>query len=271
MGDPCRPDQVVVVDNSEGAAARAAAVDVTAAAGADLVDGGGNLGFAAGCNRGASALRGCGSVLFINQDAELGPGGLAPLLSVLADHRQWAAANPLITTPEGRVWFAGGRLDPWLARLRFPSFGHPSTSIVRDRPVDTDWLNGCALLVRAEAWDRIGGFDEGFFLYWEDVEWSQRARQAGWRLGVSPTAEVVHHRGPGDGLRTLTPVAVEHGIASRLRYLRHHLERRHRPTAWLYTVVNTLRLVALAGRHGQQPMATVLRAAATGLRRGLTG
>ena len=271
-GDPCRPDEVVVVDNSEGEADRAAAASLTASAGARLVDGGGNLGFAAGCNLGASTLRGCGSVLFINQDAELGPGGLAPLLDGLADHPRLAAVNPLITTPEGRVWFAGGRLDPWMARLRFPSFGRPSSCISRKRPLDTGWLNGCALLVRSAAWDEVGGFDERFFLYWEDVEWSQRAREAGWELEVNPAAEVIHHRDiGGDGLRTLTPVAIEHAIASRLLFVRHHLERRHRPTGGLYTAVNAVRLVGLGWRHGDHSIAVTLRAAATGVRRGLTG
>lgn len=276
IGGRRSPDRIVVVDNSEDQASRTAAAAVADRAGAVLVDPGRNVGFGAGCNRGAAAIDGCDSYLFINQDAEIGVDGLEMLVEALDREPGLGAINPLIVTQDRRVWFAGGGYVPSLARLTLPAFGEPSALVTSTDDsrlgAETDWLNGCALLVRAEAWGQVGGFDERFFLYWEDVELSLRMADAGWSLGLEPGTEVVHHRNTqGDGLRTLTPLAIEHAIASRLLFVRHHLGRRHRLTAWPYTVVNALRLFALAARHQGPPFRRHVRAVAAGLRRGMGG
>ncbi|MEL6985834.1 MAG: hypothetical protein AAFO29_25620, partial [Actinomycetota bacterium] len=184
--------------------------------------------------------------------------------------------NPLIVTADRRIWFAGGGYLPALARLTLPAFGEPSDLVLASDDSrlghHTDWLNGCALLVRAEAWDGVGGFDDRYFLYWEDVDLSLRLVAAGWSLALEPTAEVIHHRdGSGDGLRTLSPQAIEHSVASRLLFLRHRLGWRHRLTAWPYTVVNALRILSLAARYRGRPLAPHLRAVVAGLRRGSRG
>jgi len=270
------PDQVVVVDNSTTPSARASARSLAAGAGAALVEPGSNVGFAAGCNRGVEALEDCTSYFFVNQDAEVGAGDLELLTDSLAADPGVGAVSPLIITADRRIWFAGGGFVPALARLTLPAFGEPS-DLIRSSDdsrigVDTDWLNGCALLIRAEAWHQVDGFDERYFLYWEDVDLSLRLLDASWSLAIEPEAEVVHHRDPGgDGLRTLTPLAIEHAIASRLLFVRHRLGRRYRLTAWPYTALNVLRLVALATQHRGRPIGPHLRAAVAGLRRGLAG
>lgn len=270
------PDQIVVVDNSTTDPARSAARSLAQAAGAVLVDPGANVGFGAGCNRGVAALDGCDTYFFVNQDAEVGDDDLELLSASLAASPGLAAVSPLIITADRRIWFAGGGFVPALARLTLPAFGEPSDLIRASDDsrigVATDWLNGCALLVRAEAWHQVDGFDERFFLYWEDVDLSLRLLEASWSLAVEPEAEVVHHRDPGgDGLRTLTPLAIEHAIASRLLFVRHRLRPRHRLTAWPYTALNVLRLIALATQHRGRPIGPHVRAAVAGLRRGLAG
>lgn len=270
------PDQIVVVDNSTTPSARASARSFAADAGAALVEPGSNVGFAAGCNRGVEALDDCGTYFFVNQDAEVGAGDLQLLAGALDADPDLAAVSPLIITADRRIWFAGGGFVPALARLTLPAFGEPS-DLVRSSDdsrlgAETDWLNGCALLVKAEAWHQVDGFDERYFLYWEDVDLSLRLLDASWSLAVEPEAQVVHHRDPGgDGLRTLTPLAIEHAIASRLLFVRHRLRRRHRLTAWPYTALNVLRLVTLAAQHRGRPIGPHLRAAVAGLRRGLAG
>lgn len=270
------PDQIVIVDNSETAAAKAAAETLAAGAEAVVVDPGSNVGFGAGCNRGVAALEGCDHYLFVNQDAEVGVDSLQILLDAVDTEPGRAAVSPLIVTAERRIWFAGGGYVPALARLTLPAFGEPSDLVLASGDsrigTDTDWLNGCALLVRAEAWDGVGGFDERYFLYWEDVDLSLRLVAAGWSLAVEPAAEVVHHReGVGDGLRSLSPLAIEHSVASRLLFLRHRLHWRHRLTAWPYTALNAVRILALAAHHRGRPLGPHLRAVASGLRRGMRG
>ncbi len=270
------PDQIVVVENSTSTSAQTSARSLAADAGAVLVEPGANIGFGAGCNRGVEALEECASYFFVNQDAEVGTGDLELLTSSLAADPGLAAVSPLIITADRRIWFAGGGFVRALARLTLPAFGEPS-DLIRSSDdsrigAETDWLNGCALLIRAEAWHQVDGFDERYFLYWEDVDLSLRLLDASWSLAVEPEAEVVHHRDPGgDGLRTLTPLAIEHAIASRLLFVRHRLRRRHRLTAWPYTALNVLRLVALATQHRGRPIGPHVRAAVAGLRRGLAG
>ncbi len=274
-GGETAPDRVVVVDNSETAAGRAGAVAATTGAGVERIDVGANIGFAAGSNRGAAALDDVDALFFVNQDAEVDRSALTRLVAGLVDHPDRGAVSPLILTGQGRVWFAGGSYQPALARLGRPAFGHPASELDARSGAGsargTDWLNGCALLVRSEAWAALGGFDERYFLYWEDVDLSLRLADAGWSVAVDLEAEVVHHRDPlGDGLRTLTPTAVEHAIRSRLLFVRHRLGWRHQLTAGPYTLVNAVRLLTLAARHPGHGTVTYLRAAAAGLGRGMT-
>ena len=267
-----RPDRTVVVDNSPSADVRRRAARVVERFGAVHVPMEGNVGFAAGCNRGAEEAMACDRLFFVNQDATVSPDCLAALIAGLDDDPQLAAINPLIVTQDGLVWFAGGRLHPPPARLTRPGFGRPLAHVEPSRVVGgpTEWVNGCALLVRAEAWQQLGGFDERYFLYWEDVDFSVRARSAGWRLRVEPTVEVVHHQGRGgDRLRTLTPVAVEHSIASRLRFIGAHSSGWRRVAGLAYTPVNAVRLLSLVARHRGSDLGAGVLAAARGVRRGL--
>ena len=84
------------------------------------------------------------------------------------------------------------------------------------------WVSGSCLLARAQAVQAVAGFDEGFFLYEEDVDLCVRIRQAGWRIVFTPTAEVVHHLG-----RSMDQVP----DLARIEYHRSHLRfyRKHNP------------------------------------------
>lgn len=263
------PDRVVVVDNSETSEAREAAVGVARAHSAELVASGWNQGFAAGCNRGADRLGEVDHLFFLNQDATIEPGLLGALARHLDQHPDRGAVCPLITTGGGRVWFAGGELDRTWGRLVMRHFGQPVAAV---DPVGapTGWVNGCAVLVRGEAWREVAGFNPRYFLYWEDVDLSVRLVRAGWSLGLELGVAATHHRdGHRDGLRTLTPTSIRWSIASRLRFVRAELSRRERWTALPYTAVNAARLLWLGVRWGQGGPGAQLRAVASGLGRGM--
>jgi GT2 family glycosyltransferase len=189
-------DQLIVVDNdsSDGTAdaVRELAPD------AIVIDAGANLGFAAGCNRGASTASG-ELLCFLNPDAVPAPGFREAIERPLADGRGWAAWQGLVTTEGGRVvnthggvvhftgiaW-AGGAGEPLAVE---GGAGVPAEELSTREP---GFVSGACLAIPGPMFERIGGFAEGFFLYHEDVDLSLRLRLAGQRLGVEPAARVEH-------------------------------------------------------------------------------
>jgi len=81
-----------------------------------------------------------------------------------------------------------------------------------------DWVVGAALLARRDVLDAIGGFDEGFFMYSEELDWCRQAKAAGWRIVYLPTAEIIHY----EGKSSEQVVAARHIYfqTSKLRYFR---------------------------------------------------
>lgn len=146
-----------------------------------------NRGFGAGVNRGAREAfdRGAKQVLMLNPDASIEPASLTRLREqVTAD--PWRLVAPTIKTPQGRIWFAGSVVDLATGAVRR---GDPSG------PQDTRWLSGACLLVSRTLWELVGGFDERYFLYWEDIDLSYRVQRAGGRLEVVADAVATHDQG----------------------------------------------------------------------------
>ena len=152
-----------------------------------------NVGFAAGANRGlVRALRqGFDYALLLNNDAFPADDMLARLLDETAP--DVALLSPKIFYEEvpQRIWFAGGRQHPCLLEMRDTGRGEP------DGPRwaasrDVDYLLGTGLLVNLEAAGQVGWLDERFFMYYEDLDWSIRLRQAGYRLRLVADAHLYH-------------------------------------------------------------------------------
>ncbi len=169
-----------------------------------------NRGFAAANNRGIESTDSA-LVLLLNPDAALCPGALDALVATAQAHPRAGIIGPLILNPDGSVqansfgrfptFFGAIRLRLWriVQRLR----GNPKLS--PNAPVATapvDWVSGAAMLVRRAAIREVGLMDEGFFLYYEDVEWCHRMRRGGWEVLLEPRAHATHHLGgsmaPGD-------------------------------------------------------------------------
>jgi GT2 family glycosyltransferase len=178
--------EIVVVDN--GSAESVA--QVAARHGAGYVDSGANVGFAAGVNAGVSRIDPAADVLLLNPDAVLGVADVRMLSEALAADPALAAVSPRLVDEDGveqRVWWP----FPSPARIWWEAFGGPR---LIDEP--EEFVVGTALLVRRTAWLDVGGFDERFFLYAEEVDWQRRARDRGWTSGVAAGA-VATHRGAG--------------------------------------------------------------------------
>jgi GT2 family glycosyltransferase len=224
--------QTVVVDNAstdgsaEMVAAEFPAVDLIRA---------GNEGFGAGANRGVSAARHA-YVLLLNSDTLLRPGALAALEEYLDRRPQVGIAGPRLINPDGSLqpsiypnpgplaelmrWTSLARIATLAPRLRHAYLlDHP-----HDREVEAGWLVGAALAVRKAAFDRIGGFDEAFFMYSEEVDLAYRMQLDGWCVRFTPTAEVVHVGGASTAAYRAAMMARLYG--SMTRFYRKHYGKR---------------------------------------------
>ncbi|MEX2055241.1 MAG: glycosyltransferase family 2 protein [Candidatus Andersenbacteria bacterium] len=182
-----RAEASVVVDN----ASIDTSVAVAQAVGVQVVQQVTNQGFASGCNLGARRLT-QPFILFLNPDAVLAPGALAAAYNYMVDHPQVAVVGLGLVDSEGRP-----EPDSWGSEVTLGSlvWGRRHTGTGNDQPHACAWVSGGALLIRREVFGQVGGFDEQFFLYWEDVDLCRRVRVHGYTVVALPTATVIHERG----------------------------------------------------------------------------
>lgn len=191
---------------------------------ADLFATGANLGYGAAINRAVAALAGGGAahefVIVANPDVQWGPGSIDALLDAAERWPQAAALGPLIRDPDGSVYPSARHLpslirggmhavvgpiwatNPWTAAYRQERLE------LTERPVG--WLSGSCLLIRRSAFHEIGGFDERYFMYMEDVDLGDRLGRAGWSNVYVPSAEVLHHKGHATGRDPARNLAAHH-------------------------------------------------------------
>lgn len=165
-----------------------------------------NLGYGAAINAGVAALPSeADPVLIVNPDVELGSGAVDALLRGLDRHPDAGAVGPLISTEAGIVYPSARRLPSIGAGVGHAALGWcwPNNPWTRQYRQDHDapqervagWLSGSCLLVRRRAFAAVGGFDPGFFMYFEDVDLGRRLGRIGWSSYYIPDAMVLHHGG----------------------------------------------------------------------------
>lgn len=180
-------DAVLVVDNGGEdtlmATVRQAFPNVT------ILTPGENLGFSRAVNVGLrySVQQKYAATWLVNNDTVIEPGALTALKSVATKHPGVQLFSPLIMTPGGAVWFAGGTINPWRMRTE-----HCPYQPQGDAPFKTGFLTGCALFIPHETVSQVGLFDERYFLYYEDADYSTRVIERGGELWVVPQARVIH-------------------------------------------------------------------------------
>jgi N-acetylglucosaminyl-diphospho-decaprenol L-rhamnosyltransferase len=191
-----------------------------------------NRGFGFACNvgwrRGSAPY-----VLFLNPDATIDPASLFRLAELLEANPRAGAVAPRIVDPDGKLDFSLRRFPRARSTFAQAFFLHrlwPQTSwsdeVVRDvatyeRPGSPEWASGACLLTRRSLLERLGGFDEAFFLYCEDRDLCFRIRREGFDIRYEPAATAVHEGGASAPRTALLPVLA----ASRVRYARKHLAR----------------------------------------------
>ena len=216
--------RVIVVDcySSEQERARVASLCATHGWSPVLLNT--NAGFGGGVNAGAAlALReGIDVIATLNPDATIDELSLGRLL-VAAEEDRRALVSPRIVTGEGKPWFEGADLylddgTTASARRRNDRAGRPRRA----------WATGACFAISADLWKRVGGFDEEYFLYWEDIDLSHRILDAGGRLVLLDSATAVHDEGQTHGRaaadRAKSPTYYYFNIRNRLLYAVKHLD-----------------------------------------------
>jgi GT2 family glycosyltransferase len=158
-----------------------------------------NLGFAAANNLAAAKASG-EALLLLNADAWLEAGALDLLAAKLSGRPDVGLVAPRLRYPDGQRQFAWsparGFVGEVLQKARNPfeaqAWAHGSLARRLARVVGPTWYTAACVLVRAEAFRAVGGFDESFFMYFEDVDLCLRLEAAGWRLVQEPRAVVCH-------------------------------------------------------------------------------
>lgn len=180
-------DEVVIVDNasSDGTATFARELGARFV----LIESAANVGFGAGCRAGVEATT-APLVLLLNPDARPQPGSLARLRALAAEQPTWAAWQPAVMLADGRINTSGGVAHylgfSWAGQCEQPA------SALAQAPYETAFASGAALVIRRTAWAELGGFEDSYFLYGEDLDLALRLWLGGRRVGVEPRARVTH-------------------------------------------------------------------------------
>jgi N-acetylglucosaminyl-diphospho-decaprenol L-rhamnosyltransferase len=196
-------DNVVVADNASSDGSELALLERYPAA--RWAPTGANLGYGSAANIGAKLVD-AKFILVCNPDVVVGPGAVSALCEVLEGRPQVAVVGPRILTVNGDLYPSARRFpdileafghgfvgqfwagNPFSRRYRMTEWDHAGSR-------DVDWVSGSCFLARREAWDQVGGFDERYFMYLEDVDLCWRLGRAGWAISYEPAAEVVHVQG----------------------------------------------------------------------------
>jgi hypothetical protein len=196
------PLEVIVVDNASADGSAGAAREASTEP--RVIDAGENLGFSRASNLGIRQAR-APYVLLLNPDAEVRPGCLPALAGLLDRRTDVGLAGPRTVSGDGTIQVSFGEgLTPGLewrqqrlvrgVRERRPEALRRAEEAARVEH-EPGWVSGACMMIRRSALEAVGGLDEGFFLYEEDVDLCLRLRRAGWRIAFTPAAEVVHHLG----------------------------------------------------------------------------
>jgi N-acetylglucosaminyl-diphospho-decaprenol L-rhamnosyltransferase len=227
---PCEAE-IIVVDNASGDGS--AAMVASEFPGVRLQANAENRGFTGGNNDGL-ALAGRRYELFLNPDTVVQDDALEQMLAYLEAHPGVGVVGPQLRYGDGQLqssrrrfptlamalfestplaWHWPPTQNPWARRYRMDD-------TPADRTQEVDWVVGAALLTRSEVLAQVGGFDEGYFMYSEELDWQRRVRQRGWKVVYMPEAVITHYEGKSS--EQATGARHIRFNASKVRYFRKH-------------------------------------------------
>ena len=126
-------------------------------------------------------------VMLLNNDTEVDHNFISPLITNIEKNTSIGGVQPLIMNYNNRdlIWSAGGYLNKF--------FGNTTTNKLLEKKLNLDWITGCCMLLKTEVIKKTKLFDENFFAYYEDVDWSLRIKDLGYSLELVETSLIYHH------------------------------------------------------------------------------
>ncbi|MCS6860300.1 MAG: glycosyltransferase family 2 protein [Abditibacteriales bacterium] len=189
-------------------------------------------GFTANHNLGLRGARGR-YVCILNNDTLIRPGAFDRLVQFLDEHPECGVAAPMIFNPDGTaqpccgpfvtLWSElSANILParWVKRPVEHQIRNPQSAI--PNPCYPDWVGGVCLVARRAVWEKLGGLDEGFYIFFEETDFCRRARHAGWKVAHVLDAEIVHFGGQNTGEGWMHETKFLIYCRSQLRYFRKH-------------------------------------------------
>jgi GT2 family glycosyltransferase/nucleoside-diphosphate-sugar epimerase len=254
--------EVVLVDNaSESAEFESAVAPFAANPSLKILRSPVNAGFAVACNKGAYASS-APCILFLNPDCIALPGLLEKMSDTLHANSHTGMVGALLLNPDGTEQGGGRRSipTPWKSFVR--AFGlwrilrrhdfHMESTAPPILPVEVDAISGACMMVKRSAFEKVGGFDESFFLHCEDLDLCMEFKKLGWNIVFSPSAIVLHGKGVCSRAR---PVFVEwHKHSGMLRFYKKHFRSQY--PAILHALVGAavgMRFALVAARLLMKP------------------
>lgn len=209
---------VVVVDNFFSDAERSSVTALCDAQGWVLVSSG-NVGFGSGVNLGVEAARaiGCSVFVLLNPDARASLRAIRQLAAVVSQD-PLTLACPTIVREDGSAWFSGGAVLVREGRTTT----RPGTSV----SLGNGWLTGACLAFTQALWEMTGGFDDDYFLYWEDVDLSWRVTAGGGNLVLVDEVTIVHDVGGTQKGAGKSSIYCFYNCRNRLLFAAKHLPRK---------------------------------------------
>ncbi len=188
-----------------------------------------NLGFTHCNNIGLQSAKGR-RLMLLNPDTEVLGDGLARMVEHLDQNPDVGIVGPHTLNTDGTTQSTRRRFPNLLTGLFestwLQSFAPKSlldryylnNGVSDEAILDVDWMQGSALMARREVYAQIGGLDEGYVMYSEEVDWCRRAKNAGWRIVYLGTAQIIHHGGKSS--EQVVARRHIHFQQSKLRYFR---------------------------------------------------
>jgi len=226
--------EVIVVDNgsSDGSVARLLRAVPTVR----VLDPGTNVGYGAAANRGIAATT-APIVAVCNADLDVAHGTAVAMMTRFDAEPDLAAVGPLIRNTDGSVYPSARSLPNLrdaighaLLGARWPDnrFSRRYRQLDADaaQPRDVDWVSGAAIWLRRSALDSVGGWDEHYFMYSEDLDLCWRLRRLGWRIAYEPSGSVMHVQGVSTARHPYRMIVRHHRSVYRFAAKRWHGARR---------------------------------------------
>lgn len=151
-------------------------------------------------------------VHFLNPDTEIRGRAVTRLVTFLEAHPKAGLAGGSFEHEDGTPWSVAFRFPTPVSELEgSAAIGVLTRALLKyrvplhlgDEPTEVDWVSGASMMFRREVLEQVGGFDEGFFLYFEEVDLCLRTKTAGWEIWYVPDSRVMHVRGQSTGVTAL--------------------------------------------------------------------